>query len=44
MHGKDLQERSLVPHPNEHEIPARFKKYEKYLTPLKPVKTATDAE
>jgi multimeric flavodoxin WrbA len=43
MHGKDLQEKSLVPHPNEHEIPARFRKYEKYLTPSKPVKTDPDA-
>jgi hypothetical protein len=42
MHGKDLQERSLVPHPNEHEIPARFRKYEKYLTPVKPEKATPE--
>jgi len=42
MHGEDLQTKSLVPHPNEHEIPARFRKYEKYLTPSRPVKPASD--
>jgi multimeric flavodoxin WrbA len=43
MHGKDLQERSLVPHPNAHEIPERFKKYEKYLKPSKPLRDAVKA-
>lgn len=40
-HARDLQERSLVPHPNKHEIPERFKKYEKYLTPSKPQRAVT---
>jgi multimeric flavodoxin WrbA len=43
MHGKDLQERSLAPHPNAHEIPQRFKKYENYLKPSKPLRDADKA-
>ena len=44
MHGQELQERSLVPHPNAHEIPERFKKYENYLKPSKPVRAAVKAD
>ena len=44
MHRKDLQERSLVPHPNAYEIPKRFKKYEDYLKPSKPERAAAEAD
>ncbi len=43
-HAKELQERSLVPHPNVHEIPERFKRYEKYLTPSKPQKAVLEVK
>ena len=35
-HAKELQERSLVKNPLQHELPQRLEKYKKYLTPLKP--------
>jgi hypothetical protein len=38
-HARELQERSLVPHPNMSEIPERMKKYENFITPSIPVKT-----
>ncbi|HEX8924642.1 MAG TPA: flavodoxin family protein, partial [Terriglobales bacterium] len=33
MHADELKDRSLVPHPNMHEIPERIKKYKEFITP-----------
>ena len=43
-HARELQEQSLVPNPNHHEIPERFKKYEAYLKPTKPQKVVAQPE
>ena len=43
-HGKDLQERSLVKHPNHHELPQRLEKYKNYLTPAKPARRSAEAK
>jgi multimeric flavodoxin WrbA len=43
-HAKELNERTLVPHPNAHEIPERFKRYEKYLTASKPQKAVLEVK
>ena len=37
-HAKELQERSLVKNPNQHELPQRLEKYKKYLTATQPVR------
>ena len=43
-HGKELQERSLVPHPLMHEVPQRLKKYKEFLAPSRPAGKAVAAE
>jgi transcription elongation factor Elf1 len=43
-HASELQERSLVSTISKEEIAERMKKYENYLTPVKPVKIAVEAK
>ena len=43
-HGKELQERSLVKNPNQHELPKRLEKYKNYLIPIKPVRKPVEVK